>query len=600
MNNDINQNKQNKQNNQNTQSIQNVRNNQNNQNNGENQKPPSQNMPRQIIRQNPSNPPPALPNRTGPAQSKSQLQPFQPPQKNSPVPSVRKPAPPVPTSGSPNRNVKTVKNANMADEPPVESGHTRTFDTNSDIKISNKNRERVRENKPPADKNAQNKDGMYHYTGRNIKSSRQMFVDTNAKTSKNKYDDDEGLSVSKSREKNKHKDDAEETKRSGFIMSGIIKVLLYIIGVLLVSIIAAYNIIMVANDVFAFVKTPVVVDVNIPENADVEKISEILFENELIKYPKIFNLYISFRKKDKAWNAAIEEYVAAEFEPGIYSVSSELNYEEFIYTFKKKPGKREEVKIVIPEGWTIDQIIDLFESYGIGSRDKFVEVINEYDFAKYGYRFLKPLYETILSPERKYKLEGYLFPDTYYFYKDESEVNVIMKLLNNFDVKFTEKLYDKCKILDMSIDEIVTLASMIEREGKRLDDFPKISAVFHNRLVNKRDFPFLQSDATKLYDYKEHKSDLTMADLEVDSPYNTYTREGLPPSAICNPGYEAITAALWPEENSPYYYFIARPNGTVLYSETNYQHELYREQVRKEKAQLAKEAAAAAAAAQEP
>jgi UPF0755 protein len=649
MNNDINnnrnqnQNNQNNQNNpdkQNTQNFQNIqdiqdilnpRKNQNNQPNNSNQRQPGQNPPQ-----------PPRPNQGQNRQNQGDplipLNQSRPPQPQKPGsdPARRNPNPMPPNSAAnPNRQNPVMRNpnnnngdedndvkiANMIDDfdstrtpfetPPIEPGQTRTFDTNPNLTISpNPTRNvrdgqsrdgRVRQGQPRDSSPQQNKDGTYHYTGRNIKSNRQMFVDPNRPTPNqnpgkqntstrrrpvNEYDDDSEMTVSanKDKKKNKNKEEAEDSKRGGFIMSGIIKVLLYIIGVLLVSIIIAYNMIMVANDVFAFVKESEVVVVTIPENADIERISQILSENGLIKYPKVFNLYITIRKKDKVWNKQTEEYVPVEFESGEYPVSSTLNYDEFLATFRKKAAERESVRISIPEGWSIDQIITRFvDEYGVGSRAKFVEVINHHDFSVYGYKFLKPLYETQLSPDRKYKLEGYLFPDTYDFYKDENEVNIIIKFLDNFNEKFNEDLYKQCETLDkiymektgrhFTLDDVMILASIIEREGKFWDDFPKISAVFQNRLIYSASFPFLNSDATKLYDYAEHKSDLTGEDLLVDSPYNTYTRKGLPPSAICNPGYEAITAALQPEEDSPYFFFVTNLEGRAYFGRTSAEHE---------------------------
>jgi len=581
MNNDINQNRDNK-------NIQGSQNSQNIQNNNAGQRPPGQNMPGQV-RQNPANHP-------VPSNQNRQVRPQ--PQRGVPDPSRRRPAPfnpSAPSNPSNPSNLSNIsnpsagvnpgsrqpaRNANMANDPPsrnfFDAEHTRTFDTNPDLKRAG---------------NADiNKDGTYHYTGRNIKSSRQMFVDTSRPVNdsddgepvpgqkaglrkRGYYDDELTIAPDKEKKKKKRKTEAEEAKRSGgFIMSGIIKVLLYIIGVLLVSIIIAYNIVSIINDVFAFVKDEEIIEVTIPEGADIEKISEILYENDLIKYPKVFSYYMNYKQKDKVW----------EYEPGTYSVSSALNYDEFIYTFRKKAAARAIVRISIPEGFSIDQIIDEFVKNGIGSREGFVDVINNYDFSSY--RFLTPLYETELSPDRRYKLEGYLFPDTYDFYTDEYEVNIITRFLNNFDSKFTEDCYNKCAILDktyyaktgrhFTIDDVIALASMVEREAKFLSDFPKISAVFHNRLLYGASFNYLlQSDATKLYDYEEHKSDLTGEDLAVDSPYNTYTRGGLPPSAICNPGYEAITAALWPEENSPNFFFVTDKEGWAHFAATSAGHE---------------------------
>ena len=453
----------------------------------------------------------------------------------------------------------------MADE--VQSGQTRKFDA------GRRKAENPSKNSP---------DETYHYTGRDIRSSRQRL---------NKPPEVAELKVSENKEKikNRRRENEEnaEAKKSGSIVSGILKVVLYIVGIAVISGVIAYNIIMVANDVFAFMKEPTEAEVVIPEDADIPEIARILHEKELIKYPGIFNLYLSYRKKDKIW----------EYEPGVYTVSADTNYDDMIAMFRKKAAARETVRITIPEGYSIEEIIGEFvDNNKMGTREGFTKVINEYDFSE-SYRFLKPLYETELSPDRKYRLEGYLFPDTYDFYRDESELNIIIRFLDNFSYQFTEHFYNTVEILDktykestghgMTIDDIITLASIIQWEAALNDDFQKISAVFHNRLTSPGSYPRLESDATvqythleqyydaekEKYRYKRSTGDDLRNLLELDEPYNTYKRNGLPPSAICNPGYEAIFAAIWPEENSPYYFFVANTTtGEVYYGRTLAEH----------------------------
>ena len=578
------------------QKIQSNKNSQNNQGNHNNmtQRNPEQNPPRQA-RQNPGNAVvpskrPNQPSQSNPNQNRA-VQPQR--QRANPVVAPRRPAPPDSQQRpnpqrQPGQKPETVRDANMSDE--FQSGHTRTFDkTDKDRNINNPGSGSNSNSGSNSAKSTQtrNSDGTYHYTGRDIKSSRQRFSDSDDAIPRKRtpYEDDGSMKISVNKEKikTKNKNAEAESKRSGSILAGILKVVLYILGVIVISGIIAYNMIMMANDVFAFVKEAVAVNVTIPENVDIKQISQILHENHLIKYPKIFNLYIKLRKKDKTWNKETEEFVPAEFEAGSYTVSSDMNYDDFIYTFKKKAATREAVRITIPEGWTIDQIIDEFViNNNIGTRDEFVKVINKTDFSEYGYRFLKALYETELSPDRKYRLEGYLFPDTYDFFRDEKELNIILRFLDNFNTKFDQECYNKCEILDktylqttgrhFTIDDVVNLASIVEREARHPADFEPISAVFHNRLLHSAAFPRLESDATILYSLG-HKSDLTDEDLQRDLPYNTYKRNGLPPSAICNPGYEAIFAALWPEENSPYYFFVANvKTGKVYYGKTNTEH----------------------------
>ena len=394
---------------------------------------------------------------------------------------------------------------------------------------------------------AQKSEGTYNYTGRSIKSSRQKFADPK--------NDTEGISVKKGKEQTAA-DELIETRGGGFI-SGIFKAILYIIGVAAVSVILAYNIIMITNEVFAFVKTPSAAEITLPQDADIDIIAKILSENKLIKYPSIFRLYANLRSKNKDW----------EFQSGeTFVVSSDMGYDDFIAEFRVKAAARQEIRLAFPEGFTIDQIIARLVENGVGERSNYEYIINNHQFEEYD--FLKPLYESERHRERKYILEGYLFPDTYDFFTNENEFNVIRKFLNNFQIKFDVRSYERLNILNMTLDELIIMASMIQREARDKEDFSKVSAVFHNRLLNSADFPYLESDATILYEFDEHKI-ITPADLELDLPYNTYLRSGLPPSAISNPGSDAIHAALEPnEEYVGYYYFIAQKNGINLYAQT--------------------------------
>jgi len=511
-----------------------------------------------------------------PVPPQPQNRPERPRPSPTPAPAQARPPQNAPQTARPNpaktantanaTNTANIKEANMFDVP---SGHTKQFDVGRTVPGGAKTGNPA---KPPAD-------GTYHYTGKDIRSSRQKFQ----KTQGGEFE------VSENREKikNRRKEENAESQKSGSIIYGILKVVLYIVGVAVVSGIIAYNMVMVANDVFAFVKEPVEAEVVIPEDADIPEIARILHEKHIIKYPGVFTFYLNYRKKDKVW----------EYEPGAYTVSSDKGYDDLMAIFRKKGAAREIVRITIPEGYSIEEIISEFvDNNKIGTREGFTKVINEHDFSEM-YRFLKPLYETPLSPDRKYRLEGYIFPDTYDFYRDELELNIIIRFLDNFNSKFTEDCYNKVNILDeaykkttgkgMTIDDIVNLASIIQWEAVKRDDFDKISAVFHNRLASPGSYPRLESDATvqytnleRFYDEEKEKyrfkrpiGDALRNLLASDDPYNTYRQNGLPPSAICNPGYEAIWSALWPEENSPYYFFVANTTtGEVYYGKTLAEH----------------------------
>jgi len=347
---------------------------------------------------------------------------------------------------------------------------------------------------------------------------------------------------------------AQRGKSSPTIFSGILKMVIYIVAVFAVSIFLGVNIINIGNDVFALVKPDTVVNVQIPENADIKTVAQILAKAGVIKYPSIFELYAQFRKKTD------------DILPGPQTVSASQNYDELLAQIRDT-NARQIVQITFTEGMTVDDVISLFLKNGIGTQEGFVSAIND---DSYPYDFVTQLTASGPLPDgRKYRLEGYLFPDTYQFYTDSTEHTCIDKLLYNFNQKFVQAYYTRAQVLGLTVDQVVTLASMVQAEAKYPDDLPIVSSVFHNRLDSPAAFPTLDSDATVMYGLQARVQQLTSADLQNDTPYNTYLHPGLPPSAICNPGLDAIVAALFPTDPNPgYYYFVSMPDGTMLYAGT--------------------------------
>ncbi|MBR4287804.1 MAG: endolytic transglycosylase MltG [Clostridia bacterium] len=351
---------------------------------------------------------------------------------------------------------------------------------------------------------------------------------------------------------------AEKKAARASMQSTLILALIYIAVVVGISSLLSFFGIRWANDVFALVKEEVVATVTIPENATIAEVASILDDCGLIEYPSIFRMYIGFKNRDAD--------PPLQFKAGEYELKSTLNYDQIVSKIKNRRS-RSIVTITIPEGYSVDDIINLFTSQGIGSREGFVDAINNFP---YNYTFMEKLNAIELSPNRRYRLEGYLFPDTYEFYTDSKEIAIVDKMLAAFEAHFEKEYYIRLDELGMNLDEVITLASIVQREGKFNSDFYPIAGVFHNRL-NSRDLKKLESDATVQYCLEEHKEDLTYADLEVDNPYNTHVYSGLPPSAIANPGWEAIQAALYPESNK-YYYFVSDTDGSMLFASTHAQH----------------------------
>ena len=335
------------------------------------------------------------------------------------------------------------------------------------------------------------------------------------------------------------------------------KALLYIVIVFLVSCLCAYFIIVVANDVFAFVKADAQIEVVIPEYATLDQISEELHEKNVIKYPKIFVLYTMIRGKDPG-----------EYKAGIFTVSPTQNYDELLSTFvERKTTTMTEISVTIPEGYTIDDMIKLFvEEKGMGTKEGFVDAIQN---GEYDYWFINEL--TDLDPNRKYRLEGYLYPDTYYFYKEWPEEKIINKMLANFYSKFDIKYKQECEKAGKTVDYIVNLASIIQMEAKYTQDYTLVSSVIHNRLSSAYYMYRLDCDATIQYILDERVEDMTHEHTQIDNPYNTYRNSGLPPGPISNPTLKAIRAALYPESSS-YYFFVSDITGHMLYGRNMTEH----------------------------
>lgn len=368
----------------------------------------------------------------------------------------------------------------------------------------------------------------------------------------------------------------KEEKQSTGMLRGILKALIYITVVIAVSGLLSYAIIIVGNDVFAFVKSDEIVVVNIPEDATVDDVADILGKNEIIRFPALFKLYASISGED-----GVDDDGNSIFIPGEYQVSPMNNYMQLLAAFQKQ-YTRDTVWVTFPEGTTVEEMITiLVDDYGIASREEFVYAINEYD---YDLDFIEGLDNL---EGRYYRLEGYLFPDTYQFYTDSSAETIVYKMLVNFETKLNYvsggNLQERLDELGMTLDEVVTLASIVEKEVKYPIDYDQVSSVFYNRLGNSN-FPKLESDATTIYAI-EMETGLRPAKLDAyelgfDSPYNTRVADGLTPGAITNPGYEALYCAFYPAQTN-YYYFVADVTGYNLYAQTLSGHNSNKESVRR-------------------
>ncbi len=356
-------------------------------------------------------------------------------------------------------------------------------------------------------------------------------------------------------------------KKSKIVVPRYVRVLLYLFAVILASVILSVTAIQIGNDVFAFEKPDEQINISLDKNATLDDVADVLKENGIIKFPFIFKMYYHMRMDDNS-------YYSGDFISGKHNLNSNLSYDSIFAKIAESSYSTEIVTVTIPEGYSAYEIIDLFIEKRVISEKNKEKFISKLNSLTYDYDFI-PEFAEGEGEDRIYMLEGYLFPDTYQFYVNENLDSVIDKLLTNFDKKFEDAYYERAADLGFTIDEVITLASMIQAEGNNDEDYYKISSVFHNRLKN-ANFPYLGSDATTLYSFQGEKKKLDAGDNQnTIHPYNTYLNRGLPPGPICNPGTEAIHAALYPETTSYYYFYTASTNGVTYFSSNESQHNRY-------------------------
>ena len=318
-----------------------------------------------------------------------------------------------------------------------------------------------------------------------------------------------------------------------------------------------------AADVLAFGREDKAVTITIYESDTIDDIAQKLHENDLIQYPGLFKLYASF---------AVDE---GEIDAGIWDLNTRYDYHALVNMMSIGSTRSVVEDLLIPEGYTCRQIFELLEEK---------KVCTAQDLAAYAASGELGDYWFLEGVERGTEkcLEGFLFPDTYDFYKNSSPREVLDKLLSNFEYRFTEEMATQLETLNANVTggtfdiyDVIIVASMIEKETANNEESPKIASVIYNRLFDWGGTPaYLNIDASIIYALNG-KTDLTKEDLRVESPYNTYTNVGLTPGPISNPGLASIKAALNPA-NTDYYYYVLNPAaGTHQFSKTLEEHEGY-------------------------
>ena len=324
---------------------------------------------------------------------------------------------------------------------------------------------------------------------------------------------------------------------------GTVKNILWIVSIVVVSLCISAGVIFAAFDYLGIwpggAKNCVV---EIEPGSSTAKIAEKMGESGAIKWPFLFRVY----SKVKGFES--------QYKYGVYTFDSELGYEGLAEMLVTDGAKADSVKVVIPEMSSVDDIAKILEENGVCKRADFITVVQQGEF---NYNFMKGI------PDKSvyYRLEGYLFPDTYDFYCYDSEECAYLavdKMLKTLDEKLrAEGVYSHKS--DYTLHEIMTMASIIELEaGGSPEEMPKVSAVFYNRLESP-DFATLGSSPTRKYPHGNGR-------------YNTYECNGLPPGPLCSPSIKSVMASVYPQEDFNYYYFVTDASMKFYYNETLTQH----------------------------
>ena len=321
--------------------------------------------------------------------------------------------------------------------------------------------------------------------------------------------------------------------------------------ILIGTILSTYFTLTCVGDMLAINRSEENIEVVIPEKSSYSDIIDILEDNGLIKRKLFCKVFTKYRDFDD------ETYLS-----GNYFLSASMGVEGMLKDIMAAPVTADTIKLSFPEGWTIQQIFEKLEKNDVCDANKLYSCIRS---SSYDYDFVTDMEDN----SKKYlKLEGYLFPDTYDFYVGADPNYVIKKLLDNFESKWTDEYQARADKLGYTTDEILTIASIIQKEAANSEQMKTISSVIHNRLKDSANFPTLGCDSTAIYISNYVTPIVGEATGKIYyNNYDTSAVRGLPPGPICNPGMDAIKAALYPEDTE-YYYFAHDNNGKIYLSKT--------------------------------
>ena len=297
-------------------------------------------------------------------------------------------------------------------------------------------------------------------------------------------------------------------------------------------------------------EVPAEITITVPEGAYASQVADILEENGLVLNSTSFLLYVK------------SEEAALNIKPGVYTFGpGEVTYKQILHDLMMGSDGVGTVSVTIPEGTSIIEMGDILEKKGICTADEFLAAAGAYDASEFWF---------VPQGDSYTKLEGYLFPDTYFMKQSWTPDQVIHMLLNQFATVWTQERQDKADAMGLSVIQVLTVASLIEKEAMLDSERATIASVIYNRLGADM---LLQIDASVIYALGEKRTRVTFEDLKVDNPYNTYKYKGLPPGPIASPGVKSIDAALNPQTTTYFYYQTTEAgDGSHYFCETYDEH----------------------------
>ena len=382
------------------------------------------------------------------------------------------------------------------------------------------------------------------------------------------YDDYDEVREREKQKKRRRRKNRKKRKKSRGLSCSLVLLTLICAAAVALSVV----VLTIVKEIYGIEKDETQRTVNIPTGSTTADIAAQLSRDNIITLPKMFRLISRMNGKDGS-------YIAGE-----HIISPSMSYQAMINELcKNHENDRQYVTVTFPEGCTLLEAAKRLEDNDVCSADKFIWAFNAGGF---GFSFENRVTDT--SKLKFYRMEGYCFPDTYDFYVEEDPSIVAQKIYENFDRKMLPTDYAKMEELGWTLDQVITLASIVQAEAGRKEDMKDIASVFHNRLLNSALYPQLQSNPTSNYVRDVIKPNQEVQNVLMQDAYDTYIGVGLPPGAINNPGKDAIEAVLYPSQTD-YFFFAANVDTRVTYfARTNEEHEQNLAKIKQEQADAKK------------